>query len=282
MLGRARVTRFLEPCDFVLHCCARSGPKDSGGASVPRWCIYDQRQAVAWICHGVKPETRRTQGVPRHVDHEQRRRDIIQVTTTLLAEQGLNGLSFSAIAAALGGSTTMVTHYYRTRSELLEDFTSRTITEWDAEIEVLTSAHPNDPEAQLRALLFDWLLPLEGDTLDKERMRFNLLGASPVDEDTQRLLDAWEEGLRALFRRCLRPLVPAARVEPIADVLRVTFNGLAVSTVEHPDYWTGDRQRAVFESVLAAIDLGSGRHRRRNGSKGAVEPKAKTAARTSR
>jgi hypothetical protein len=45
------------------------------------------------------------------------------------------------------------------------------------------------------------------------------------------------------------------RVEPVADVLRVAFNGLALSAAEHPDYWNAERQRVVLETVVRSLDL---------------------------
>jgi len=173
----------------------------------------------------------------------------------LLTKHGLKGMSISAIASQLGGSTTMVTHYYPTIGDLLEDLAARTVAEWQTEVDEIMAAHPDDPRRQLQAVLFEWLTPLTGDTLAKERIRFNLLNNASPDKDTQRLQDTWESGMRSLFRQSVRPLVAEDQVEDVADVLRVTFNGLALSTVEHPDYWTAARQRNVFEAVVTSLGL---------------------------
>ena len=193
--------------------------------------------------------------MPRHVDPEKRRRDIIRAASKLLLAQGLKGVTFASVAAELGGSTTVVTHYYSTVSELIDDVAARAVQAWQDDVDEIMAEHPEGPEAQLRAVLFEWLTPIVGENLDQERVRFILLGGRSFGDDTQRLLDSWEAGMRDLFRRCVRPLVPEERVEAVADVLRVAYNGLALSTAEHPDYWTADRQTAVFETVVASLGL---------------------------
>lgn len=193
--------------------------------------------------------------MPRHVDHEQRRKDIIRAAAKLLVERGVRGVTFGAVAKELGGSTTVVTHYYPTIGELLDDLAGRTIDAWSAEVDQIMALHPDDPRTQLQAVLFEWLTPIEGDVLAQEQVRFTLLGSRSLGDETQRLLDSWEAGMRDLFRRCVHPLVADDEVDAISDVLRVAFNGIALSAAEHPDYWTAERQQAVLDRVVTALGL---------------------------
>lgn len=193
--------------------------------------------------------------MPRFVDHAERRKDIIEHAAALMVERGIRGVTFSAVAQALGGSTTMVTHYYPTIADLLDDLAERTIATWNAELDAITDQHADDPRRQLQAVLFEWLTPIEGNLLEQEQIRLALIGSRQLGDETQRLLDSWETGAREMFRRFVHKLVDDDQVEAVSDVLRVTFNGLALSAAEHPEYWTAERQQAVLNRVAIALGL---------------------------
>jgi len=192
--------------------------------------------------------------MPRQVDPEERRQEIVAATKQLLAERGLAGLSFREIGKRLGGSSTLVTHYYSTQAELFEDLAVRSVRSWRADLKEIERQHP-DPASRLHALLFTWLLPMRGPDLDDERARINLVAAGIAGAETQSVLDAWEAGMQALLHELLRDLIPDSEVDLAADVLRATSNGIALSAVEHPEYWTPERQLEVFAKVVGSLGI---------------------------
>jgi AcrR family transcriptional regulator len=192
--------------------------------------------------------------MPKQVDHEARREAIIQATEQVIAERGLAGLSFREIGKRLGGSSTLVTHYYNTQSELFEDLAVRSVRAWRADLKAIERRYP-DRISRLHALLFEWLLPIQGDDLDKERARINLVAAGNLGAETQPLLDAWEAGMQGLLHELLRGLVPDDEVDLIADLLRSASNGIALSAVEHPEYWTAERQTQVFRKLVGSLGI---------------------------
>jgi AcrR family transcriptional regulator len=60
----------------------------------------------------------RTPGAPRG-DHEARRQEITEVAWRVIARDGLEQTSLRAIARELGLSTSIVTHYFKDKEELL-------------------------------------------------------------------------------------------------------------------------------------------------------------------
>ena len=193
--------------------------------------------------------------MPRQIDHVQRRAEIIRETKDLITERGLASVSFREIGRRLGGSTTMVTHYYTSQAELLTDVAAAFVGSWRMELEHLRERHP-DPAELLNVFLFEWLLPLTPGSLIHERYRINFVSAQiQGDGSIQAILDVWESGVKALLRQCLSALVPDDKVEGYVDVLRVTFNGLVLSTIEHPDYLDADRQLQVLQTVARGIGL---------------------------
>jgi AcrR family transcriptional regulator len=190
--------------------------------------------------------------MPRHVDHDHRRQEIIDATLEVLAEHGPSGLSFRTIARHMGGSSTLVTHYFRTRQELLDTFVE-SITGWPDEIAEL-EAGADDPRERLR-LFLRWLVPEDDRGLKEESARINLIGERDTRLRTDHIFAAWDTKVRELIAHHLRGLVPAKRVPAIVDVLRSATNGVTLSVVEHPSEWPIERQHAVVDEILEALDL---------------------------
>ena len=57
--------------------------------------------------------------VPRHVDHAARRRHVAATAAELVGTHGLDALTFRNVAEAAGFSTTVVTHYFADKRDLL-------------------------------------------------------------------------------------------------------------------------------------------------------------------
>jgi len=52
------------------------------------------------------------------VDHEDRRREIVRAAIEVVKKHGYQGLTLRSLAAQMGGSSTLVTHYFRSRRNL--------------------------------------------------------------------------------------------------------------------------------------------------------------------
>lgn len=190
--------------------------------------------------------------MPRYVDHDDRRFQIINATLDVIAKEGPTGLNFRAVAGRMGGSSTIVTHYFSTKQELLDALVENLAT-WPDEVHEL-EVGVNDPRDRLR-LFLRWLLPCDEQGLRDETARINLIGERDTRVRTEHLFAAWDQNVRSLLTRHVEELVTAERVPSVVDVLRSATNGITLSTVEHPDEWPADRQFAVLDEVLAAFGL---------------------------
>jgi AcrR family transcriptional regulator len=191
--------------------------------------------------------------MPRHVDHAARRHEILCVATSVVAESGMRGLSFRAIADRLGGSTTMVTHFYPTMKDLLDELATSIVDSWDEEIVALEHG-VDDPYGRLM-LHLEWLLPVDEEARIGERARINLLADELTGNDHRKTFKAWDRKVRGLLRTHLEPLVPEGRIDDIVELLRVVTNGVVLSVMEHPGDWPRRRQLAVVGTVLEGIGL---------------------------
>ena len=191
--------------------------------------------------------------MPRYVDHDQRRRDIVEAACMQLGEEGLNGFSLRAVAARLGGSVTLVTHYYTSRQELLDELASSMMEWWDRDIAAM-DADIADPYERLRAFL-TWMLPLTPEDRVVERGRIHLLAEQQGSKSTQPIFDTWDARIRGFLADHLRDLVPSDELDITVDVLRSITNGLVLSMIEHPDKWPSDRMLRVLEESLVRLGL---------------------------
>lgn len=190
--------------------------------------------------------------MPRNVDHDERRREILEATVRVLAKRGIRGLSFRAIARELGGSTTLVTHYFGSQADLLQGVADSFAAEIEAEIVERLEAI-DDPHERLLILL-EWLVPATEEALLQEKARITVLADRLTGEEVDQGFELWEVRVRALLRTHLRQLVPAAEVDLRVDMLRVLTNGLTLSAVEHPEVWT--RERLIVAIKKAIEDMG--------------------------
>ncbi|WP_395693506.1 TetR/AcrR family transcriptional regulator [Nocardioides sp.] len=188
--------------------------------------------------------------MPRYVDHDGRRREIVRATVTVLANKGLAGLTIRAVAEQLGGSVTLVTHYYRSRDELINDLAVQLTAGWSETVADL-DAGSSDPAARMRALLV-WALPATEDQMLIERARLQLLAARDEFPAAGDVFAAWDDYMRGLFREHLEELVPGPRIEPTVDVLRAVVTGITFEAYQHG--WPVERQHRVLSDVLD--DLG--------------------------
>jgi AcrR family transcriptional regulator len=188
--------------------------------------------------------------MPRHVDHDVRRAQIIEATLAVLAEQGPRGLTFRSVAERMGGSSTLVTHYFASRQALL-DALAETVADWPRDLAEL-ELDVDDPLERLR-LFMRWMVPADEEGYIEERARLSLIGEAGARVRTRAIVDIWDDHARAHFRRHLEELVPPERIESMTDLLRTITNGITLSAIEHPNKWPAKRQFAVIDDALAML-----------------------------
>jgi len=190
----------------------------------------------------------------RGADHEARRLEILSATRALIVERGIAKVSFREVGRRLGGSASLVSHYYSDREHLFRDLADESVTGWLEDLEAIELEHP-DPLDRLQRLVFAWLLPLEGAELDAEKVRMSFVAAGLQGERTQDILDTWDEAIRSMLSRTLVELVPADRVETAIDLVRAAFSGVSLSALEHPDRWPPRRQATIMNMILSGLSL---------------------------
>jgi AcrR family transcriptional regulator len=192
--------------------------------------------------------------MPRNVDPAEREAEITTAALQLLATNGPRALTLRSLATELGGSSTLVTHFYPNRGELLKAITGHLIRQYEGEIAELDKI--TDPIRGLRAVM-EWLLPISPAEQGLERRRVLMSAEADADPHLRRYFSVMENKERAALSRHLVELVPNGEIERHLDVLRSFTNGIVLSAAEHPDNWPVERQVAALELLMDSLGLNS-------------------------
>ena len=194
--------------------------------------------------------------MPRYIDHDQRRLDVVAVATDLVVERGRAALTIRNVAQAAGWSTKAVSHYFADMAELLHATYQAAAARAHDRIIAVTDADPTDLQGFVETLLpldstrrRDWSIwfAFWSEALTSER-----LGA----DQRERARTTTER-----IARILKLLRAAGRVDPACDLagaarrIGALVPGIAGQAMFDPDRWTPARQRAAVAGELALLGI---------------------------
>ncbi|MBP2328165.1 AcrR family transcriptional regulator [Kibdelosporangium banguiense] len=190
--------------------------------------------------------------MPIFVDHEQRREAIVAAAVAVLGELGFAKFTLRAVSKRLGGSVTMVTHYFPSRDALLTRMLEQTLDEARSMQEQLASIP--DPYDRIEAVV-RYFLPIDREAMAVECARVAMVSHRNVEPAIKQHLALVEPGMRDLIRTAIQDLIPAEEVDPMVDLIRLWTSGVVLSAIEHPELWTPERQTAALQYFMRLIDL---------------------------
>ncbi|MEU8728569.1 MULTISPECIES: TetR/AcrR family transcriptional regulator [Streptomyces] len=189
-------------------------------------------------------------------DHEARRRDVSAAVWQVMATRGFAGLTLRAVAAELGATTGLLTHYFPTKRALVEYALDL--------LEQRTLSRPRREAgrglAALRDALLD-ILPLTSEAVDGNRVWVSSWDAALSDPG----LSADYARKYARGRERLRTRVAAAQdlgELPQGDPAQLAAGaqsfvlGLVVQALFDPVTFTPERQVELLDGYLAALAAG--------------------------
>jgi AcrR family transcriptional regulator len=188
--------------------------------------------------------------MPAPTDHEARRRDVSEAVWRVLARHGFGGLTLRAVAAEMGASTGLLTHYFPSKEALVRHA-----------LAVAEERSMTRPLRQggLREALLD-VLPLSTASRTMNRVWVSSWDAALGDAE----LHAAERARYKRWRARLRPLVvdaqrrgelPASRApDDLAATVAAFTHGLVVQALFDPRTFPHTRQVTLLDDFLKGLN----------------------------
>lgn len=190
--------------------------------------------------------------MPRHVDHADRRRHVAATAAELVGTQGLDALTFRGVADAAGCSTTVVTHYFADKRDLLLS-TFR-------EVAQRLGARFDEADRRGGGLqgCLEALLPLDAGRRTEWRLLTCFWGVAISDaafaaEDAGHVRSA-QRRIRDLLQRD-HPALDEAELDVVSRRLVTIVHGLGAECALDPRHWTAAQQRRVVADELRCLGL---------------------------
>jgi AcrR family transcriptional regulator len=179
---------------------------------------------------------------------EIRRRWVADTTLGLVAREGLEAVTIRRIAAELGFSTAVVTHYYRDKSELLLD-TFRSFGRRGRKS--FLKRYRNNP-SDVRGHLLS-IAPVGDSTLETWKafhaLRSLAIGDQRFGEETRRYLFRCKSHISA-FLRSAHPSMPDT--DRLARRLIYVLEGIAAQRMVDETSWSAAQLAEELDHVLSA------------------------------
>jgi TetR/AcrR family transcriptional repressor of bet genes len=191
--------------------------------------------------------------MPRVVDHEQRRDQVAEVAERVIAAHGLE-TGVRDVARAGGWSTSVVTHYFADKRELLEYTLRRTIERAVVRIEVRVAAG----QSRLLATLEE-NLPLDRRRQNQCRIFIAFWGRAVHDPTLGEHQRRRHERFRSSLVDALAQVVPLRghrlNLDLEARRLFSLIDGIAVQALFEPAEWPAQLQIELVNRHLGELGL---------------------------
>lgn len=195
--------------------------------------------------------------MPARGDHEQRRRDVARIAADLIATGGLAAATHRRIADASGCSTTVVSHYFTDKHDLVnatyKEVGDRVTSRLDAAV------HSAD---SMQSVL-EALLPLDEDRIRDWRLLFTFLGLAATDADLTAEQRTRVTTARIRIEQAIVAEQEAGQVRTDIDAeasgrfLLAVVLGIGMQALFDPADWPHDRIRDTLNRALADLSPGS-------------------------
>ncbi|MDF8332380.1 TetR/AcrR family transcriptional regulator [Novosphingobium cyanobacteriorum] len=191
--------------------------------------------------------------MPKIVNHEARRQDVAEIAARLIASVGIEGTKVRDIARIAGCSTSVVSHYFSSKHDLLLSAYRQRMEQTVVRIDTATRRG----ERLLDTLAA--VLPL--DTRGNENWRIWLAFWGLATTDATFLQEQRRRSREAvdLFHRAILAtgaMEEGAHSFNVAQALLSAASGIAAQAVYDPERWTAERQIEILALHINA-HLGS-------------------------
>lgn len=188
--------------------------------------------------------------MPAKVDADDRRRQLVLAAAELIADEGINALTNAKIAKRLSGSTTMVTHYFRSKRELVLDTYQTMASRSRARLEQAMRGSGDPLAACLHALL-----PLDDPTRLEWRVWLAYQGMSVGDPELTRIWASRAASAVDRITRLIEAEPMSSSIDPAleGDRLFALIQGMSFQSIVDPRRWSPAYLRRIVDTELLRL-----------------------------
>ncbi|MEP0709312.1 TetR/AcrR family transcriptional regulator [Parvibaculum sp.] len=189
--------------------------------------------------------------MPKIVDHDTRRREIVEASWQVIAGEGLDGVTMRKIAAAADCTTGRLTHYFANREELV---LAALRAVYDAAASRMAVARAADGTPRQRLLrMLEETLPLDDARLREWKIWIAFWGAAAADRTLAKENDDRHDRWRASILPFIREIAPSADAAYEAERLVGIVNGLGLEAAINPTSRNRTRVRETLARHLESV-----------------------------
>ena len=192
--------------------------------------------------------------MPAKVDADDRRRQLVLAAAELIADEGVGALTNGRLAERLSGSTTVVTHYFRSKRELLLHTYQTMASRSRARLEEAMRGSDDPLAACLHAML-----PFDDSTRVEWRVWLAYQGMSVGDPELTRIWAARAASAVDRLSRLIDTDIAAGRmpsaVNPDTEGGRLfsLVQGMSFQSIVDPERWSPAHLRRIVDLELTRL-----------------------------
>lgn len=189
--------------------------------------------------------------MPRSVDPERRRTAVSNAVVEIARSRGFAAVTFRSVADHIGASTSAVTHYVRSRDELLSVAVRREVAQRRSELEAAIGDQAG-PDA-VRAVV-EWCVVGAGGPTQRFWLALHVGAATEtvVRAELAAFDASWDELVAGILHR---GGMNEEDTRKVVDSLGVLVDGLTLSALLPGRDLPDARRRRVVDDWLAALGL---------------------------
>lgn len=194
--------------------------------------------------------------MPKIVDHDERRQELIEATWQVIAQHGLSAVTMRQIAEEAGYANGALKPYFPTKSDLLEATYIHVFALTENRIDAATANLRGI--AALRALCLE-VLPVTPELINEALIVVPFWEAAIRKPERTRAvvdsIDRWRDRITTTLSEAEADgdLRPGLKPEDIAGTLLSFLQGSQVTAVIDPDSFNPDRLREHLEAYLTLL-----------------------------
>jgi len=194
--------------------------------------------------------------MPKFVDHDARRVEIVNAASRVIEREGLEGLTIRVIAAEAGASTAIVTHYFQHKEEILNTASRMSQSRIAARrAEIVKGLHGIQA---LEAVLAE-SLPLDVDRKLELHIEISFWARVISDETSRAQHLKSQDHWRAAIAGFVQEAMDGGEIDPHQDVIEVAeglmafVDGMGVEALMHPNRLPPSRQLQLLRNQIGRL-----------------------------